>query len=334
MSQLSMPQRFIDELGASVVVPSVDELKDILRLRPLNPEPGMPQPVSMNEAEPDQSKGAPQIEYFTGPSPQPYAAGHRTATGTDDCSSKGSKRVSVATEILGIVYPDVGGSGGGANNSSGGNINGGSGGEGGGTGGGGTGDGEGECPDGPLPQRSTLHSDIWIAVAISLALLIPPGALMALLLTLSRPLLEPKSLKRPARPRLARRITPRKRRFVLLQHAATHVLYGGESFLLLSPHSVGATLLFPAGGSPSKAAAYGTDAEAVPRAVLTTAADVPCLPLSAQLASLSGALTEAYERETRLAARLITRRAVAYVLGSEKVGGYTALFHDIIASIL
>ncbi|GLC58083.1 hypothetical protein PLESTB_001316600 [Pleodorina starrii] len=326
LEELSVPRQFVDQVGASVVLPSVEELADILHLPHIhhesNPAAKAPTPAGASRsdatsAEPQQGDPLDGLTFSTG-SPPP-SAGDAGGGGGD-----GSSTDAAATKVIpGNPEPSCGGGsgdGGEGRGSSGGNGN-----------GNGGGDSANSNDDGgeerPQPAESAFRSQLWMAVAISLALVIPPSSLMALLLHLSRPLLQPLQERHP-RPRLAR-VTPRKRRFVLLQHAATQALDGSESFLLLSPRSVAATLLFPAASDEAAVAPAEADDD-LQRAIMHVAAVVPgiaqlpSLPLNAQLTGLAEALTAAYERETRLAARLITRRAVSYALSNEKICELTA----------
>lgn len=156
---------------------------------------------------------------------------------------------------------------------------------GGGVGGGGGGGGDGGDSEGPEPEREPAAPAPlrWLAVALSLSLMLPPSGLVELAVKLSRAVLaDPCTLVPPSyggdlpssparRPRLARREGPRRRRFALVQHAAVQAS-DGENVLLLHPASVAAALLFPAVRAESGAAAPRTTAAEELRRVLAAAA--------------------------------------------------------------
>ncbi|GLI66931.1 hypothetical protein VaNZ11_010970, partial [Volvox africanus] len=353
---LFIPRSFIQQIGGCVIRPSIGELADVLHL----PNPASVMQLTLAKAGhvnsiADGMEWDPARRIFA-PS-VPFDKLGESGGGI----SVGGGRADNGSEMFPSSFPyprpddgcnpgspDPGSAGGGNDcfgngSNSGGSGSGGSSGRGGddGASSGGRGRGDGD----PLPKGPSFQSQLWMAIALSFAVVIPPCALAALLLMLSSPLVH---LEQNPRPRLAHRFPPRKRRFVLPRHAATQSL-DGESFLLLSPRSVAAALLFPPRGAGDAAMDAATDAVASSssdcnnifrRGILAMdveipgMGDLPALPLSAQLTTLAEELMSAYEREARLAARLITRRAVSYALSNEQISRLNAALDDSSAALV
>ncbi|GIL48930.1 hypothetical protein Vafri_5420, partial [Volvox africanus] len=256
---LFVPRSFIQQVGGCVIPPRIGELADVLHLDNPNNGPAsvmqptlakaghINSPANGMEEDPAQRSFAPSVPlHELGESGGGISVGGDRANSGSEVFPSSSPHLRADGCNPGI--PDPGSAGGGNDcfgngSSSGGSGSGGSSGRGGGdsasSGDGGRGDGD------PLPKGPSFQSQLWMAIALSFAVVIPPSLLAALLLMLSRPLAH---LRQNPRPRLAHRVAPRKRRFVLPRHAAIQAL-DGESFLLLSPRSVAAALLFPPRGA-------------------------------------------------------------------------------------
>ncbi len=350
LHDMTAPDTFVSQLGATVVLPSEQELKDLLHHPSRTKTPGAKAGNSNSSVSTSSGRGSKSV----GP-----AASKKGVGGWSDLRSRiqqppgqlvaVSGAAAAASEAVALVEaaPNGPGSGtrgvddgmpsGGGGSGNGGDGGGGAGGSGGSGNGGGSGDdasGEDGDRDGEAPQRSEgSQVPLWLSVALCVSLVVPPNGLVELVLRLTRQLLSYHArLTEQHGPRLARRIA-RRACFTRQQHAAAQTLLSGVGgrghlplpLLLVDPTESAATYelmqqieallktLQPAEGGAHVSIGVGTGDEDPVQGVTVAS-------LNAQLARLAAALEEVREREARLAARLLVRRAMGAVLNDEKVG--------------
>lgn len=350
LHDMAAPDTFVSQLGATVVLPSEQELKDLLHHPSRINKPGAKIGSSSRSASTSTSRGSRYVGTAAGTegiggwsdlrsrSQQP-AEPLVTVSGATAAASEAGALVEASPDGLGRGTRGVDGgmpSGGGDGGSGGdGDGGGGPGGSGGSGGGGGSGDdaadGEGDR-DGEAPERSEgSQVPLWLSVALCVSLVVPPNGLVELVLRLTRQLLSHHArLTERHGPRLARRIA-RRAGVTRQQHASVQTLLSGTCgrahlplpLLLMDPTESAATyelmqqieaLLKTLQPAEQPAIGVGTEGE-------DPAQGVTVALLNAQLARLAAALEEVREREARLAARLLVRRAMGAVLNDEKVGG-------------